>query len=360
MSTDEILYDLYYKKHNYVGANALHQKAKLINNKIKKTDVSDWLKQQKTHQLNNQTVAKKKKYLPIYSEVPHSYQIDLTFLPQFKQQNDSNYVLFTAIGINTRYAYVDFSTNKRMETIVSMMEKFNAEYEINYISGDKGSEFINAKFTSYLRTNDIEYDFYKSDSHKLGLINRFHRTLKERLSRFMNATGNTRWIDVISDVTANYNDTINTGIMSKKPVDVFNSEYLESKIIDKKREKTDKMKQGEIVYVVGDRIRALRQKKHLFDGKMATKYAEQIYVVSVVHKNTIDATDDDGEKHTFKKDRVIKVLDSEQEYVGGTDVKINKAKQINRVERLKQKENLIDAPMSTRTRVNPKKKNQED
>ena len=108
---DDLLYDLYYNKHNYDGAETLFKKAKEINNNIKRDEVKEWLKRQATNQMNYSTV-KIKKQLPIYSEVPNSYQIDLTFLTKYKKQNNNYYVLFTAIGINTRYAYIDNSTKK--------------------------------------------------------------------------------------------------------------------------------------------------------------------------------------------------------------------------------------------------------
>jgi hypothetical protein len=45
----------------------------------------------------------KKEFLPIYSDAPYAFQIDLTFLPRYKKQNNNNSVLFTAININSRY-----------------------------------------------------------------------------------------------------------------------------------------------------------------------------------------------------------------------------------------------------------------
>ena len=44
------------------------------------------MKRQATNQMNYSTV-KIKKQLPIYSEIPNSYQIDLTFLTKYKKQN---------------------------------------------------------------------------------------------------------------------------------------------------------------------------------------------------------------------------------------------------------------------------------
>ena len=75
---DNLLYDLYFVKHNYDGINNLYKKTKLSNNNITKNDVKLWLSKQSTYQQNFSKV-EKKNFLPIYSELGNSYQIDLTF-----------------------------------------------------------------------------------------------------------------------------------------------------------------------------------------------------------------------------------------------------------------------------------------
>ena len=56
---DDLLYDLYYVKHNYDEINNLYKKAKLSNNKITKNDVKLWLSKQSTYQQNFSKVEKK-------------------------------------------------------------------------------------------------------------------------------------------------------------------------------------------------------------------------------------------------------------------------------------------------------------
>jgi hypothetical protein len=49
-------------------------------------------------------IGNKKQYLPIYSDTPYAFQIDLTFFDSTKRLNDGYNVLFTAINVNTRFA----------------------------------------------------------------------------------------------------------------------------------------------------------------------------------------------------------------------------------------------------------------
>lgn len=348
---DELLYDLYYVKHNYDGIDNLYKKAKKINTKITKNDVKIWLGKQSSYQVNF-TKVEKKKYLPIYSEVPNAYQIDLTFLPQYKKQNNNNYVLFTAIGINTRYSYVDYATNKRTDTILNMMRKFAKVHEVFHITGDLGSEFTNKEFINYLKDEGIEYNFYKSDSSKLGIINRFHRTLKSKVTQYITSSGSVKWIDVIHEIVDNLNNTYNRGIKAK-PISVFNDHFLESMIIEEKKRITEGSKTKEVEFAVGDMIRVLNPLK-TFENKMKPKYSD-IYRIVKVNTNTVSILDTNGKRILFKKSRIIKVEGGVAENYKQPDA-ITKAVKENKIVRKMRQENLINEPTDTRTRVNPKQK----
>lgn len=354
---ENLLYDLYYNKYNFDGIDSLYQKAKEINKKIKREDVKEWLQKQATYQQSFNKV-EKKQFLPIYSEVPNSYQIDLTFLPKYKKQNDNNYVLFTAIGINTRYAYADFSKDKKTDTVLNMFIKFDKAFknQINHITGDNGSEFINNKFIKYLDDNNISHNFYKSDSNKLGIINRFHRTLKNKLTKYMIATDNVRWIDIIDDMIDNYNNTYNRGI-KEKPIDVFTNSFLEKVIVNEKKAQTGNVKAGEIEYKKNDTVRVLTEKK-IFEDKMTGRYTDTVYKVQKIKNNVVELEDDEGNKRTVKKNKLLKVGSEIDNYK--KPVNIQKAKKENKIIRLMKKEDLIDEPTETRTRTNPKRKVFED
>ena len=175
--------------------------------------------------------------MPIYSETPYSFQIDLTFFPRYKKYNKDNYVLFTAININTRFAYAYYGKDKEAETILNMLKKMEQKTIINSITCDKGSEFNNTEFKKYCNDNEITIYFVKDDSHKMGIINRFHRTIKEKLQYYISDENKLNWIDVIDDIIYNYNHSKNRGI-GIEPYKVNNA--LEVEIINEKRNETEK------------------------------------------------------------------------------------------------------------------------
>jgi hypothetical protein len=279
---NELLTQLYYKEKNFDGANILYRKAKAINKNITHKIVKDWLNAQSVVQQTKQTTNKKPVFLPIYSDLPHSFQIDLTFFPKYKKQNKGFYVLFTAININTRVAYAYYSKSKEAETIVAMLKKFHEDTLINSIACDLGTEFTNIHFKKYCEKHNIDLFYMKADSHKLGIINRFHRTLKNKMLKYFIVGNTVRWIDGLDDIIDNYNDTFHRGIrIEPNKADAF----IEADIVAEAKMKTNKIKANEIAYNIGDKIRVLST-KDVFE-KASTTYSPEVYTIEKVNKNSI-------------------------------------------------------------------------
>lgn len=304
-----------------------------------------WLKKQSVAQQTHRT-NKKKKYLPIYSEVPYSYQIDLTFSPKYKKQNDKVTVLFTAININSRYAYAYYAKRKNLSTLLDFLKLFEKQGLINYISGDL--EFKRKDLTDYLDDNEIQYDFYKADSHKLGIINRFHRTIKEKLERYFIANNTVKWIDVIDKIIYNYNHTFHSGIQIE-PYKV--NSFVEMDIVDVKKEITQNIKNDDEMFNKGDKVR-VQQNKGIFDKNKAV-FSRDIYIISRTTKNSVYVVDKKNNEHKFKKSKLLKIDEVEND---NDDTIIKESIKKNKHDRKMKQEDLIIEPKETRLRRNPKKK----
>ena len=302
-TVEELLHQIYYTEKNFDGENALYKKAKLRDKKITYKEVKAWLKKQAVKQQTLTRKVERKEFLPIYSEKSDAFQIDLTFFPKYKKQNKGIYILFTAININTRYVYAYYSQKRTNEDLLSFLKLLTKDTKVNYLSGDL--EFKRKDLLKYLEENDIENDFYLADSHKLGIINRFHRTLKGKLDAYFISNNTVKWIDVIDDIIKNYNSTYHTGI-NVTPKEANENPIIEGEIINERREKTRLMGEKEIIFLIDDKIR-VKNKKAVFEKSKAT-YSHQVYKIVKVNKNTVRASAGDGEKEvTYKKTDITKV-----------------------------------------------------
>lgn len=346
---DELLQRIYYKEKNYDGINSLFIKAKERDKTIKKDDVKEWLKKQSVAQQTHRS-NKKKVFLPIYSEIPYSFQVDLTFFPKYKHQNDGVSVLFTAININSRYAYAYYSKKKDLNTLLDFLKIFEKQGQINYIVGDL--EFKRQKLTDYLDDNEIQYDFFKADSNKLGIINRFHRTLKEKLEKYFIANNTVRWIDIIDKIIYNYNHTYHNGIK----IEPYKVNYLiENDIVNEKREITEDIKESEVIFNKGDKVR-VKQTREIFE-KNKPVFSKEIYKITKVNKNSVRVVDKNDDEYTVKKSNLLKIDKVENDF---DDNNIKEAIKINKQTTKIKKEDLINEPTERRLRSNPKKKSFDD
>ena len=348
MNFDKLLNDLYYKYKNYDGINELYKKAKALNKDIKKEDVSKWLKAQSTHQQTTIKEIKKVNYLPIYSESHYSFQIDLTFFPKYKSQNKDYYVLFTAINVNSRYAYAYYAKNKEASTIIDMLNKFKDNaLEIDDITCDYGKEFIDKNVKKWFEDNDIKVFYVKDDNHtKLSIINRFHRTLKDKLLKHFIANDTTKWIDVIDEIIKNYNNTSNQGIENLTPREA-SKPFIQTYLINKKKEMTGEIKKTEVDdFKINDNVLLLNN-NNLF-SKMKIKYSDVIYKIIKINKNSVDLESNDDIIRNVKKSNIKKV-DEVQNYKPNINKKL--VEKEHKVERINKKMDILPENIIIEKRV---------
>ena len=280
MNDDELLKYLYYDLKLFSGSKDLYEKAKERHPKITMKIVKEWLSKQQTSQMNDKPIIKKD-YKPIYSESPYAFQIDLTFFPRYKKTNNGYWVLFTAININTRFGYVFYGKDKEMTTVINFMKQLEEQTIINVIEGDLGSEFNNYIFKEFCQEHNITLDLFKSDSHKLGIINRWHRTIKEKLSKYFDSYDTTKWIDIIDKIVYNYNHSVNRGI-GFKPVDV--NDFKENLIRETKKAQGNKITYDD--FKIDDYVRILNEKTS-FDDKLKSKYSNELFQITKVKNNSV-------------------------------------------------------------------------
>ena len=178
--------------------------------------------------------------------------------------------------------------------------------EIHNLTLDSGSEFTNKIIKKWFDDNDITTFFVVGDSHKLGIINRFHRTLKGKINKWMTDTDDVRWTKVLSTIIKNYNNTYNSGI-GYTPREASKG-IITSRIINKAIKKTEEINsKDKQIFNVGDKCRVLKVKS-LF-SKMQTNFSEIVYTIIKVNKNTVNIEDDENEYENIKKKYVMVVED---------------------------------------------------
>ena len=114
----------------------------------------------------------------------------------------------------------------------------------NKIWVDKGNEFYNSSFKKWLQDNDIA----RCSAHNEGksvAAQRFIRTLKNKIYKYMTSLSKNVYIDKLDDIVNEYNNAYHRTI-KVKPIDVKDNTHI---IIDKEINNKDPK------FKVGDHVR---------------------------------------------------------------------------------------------------------
>ena len=108
----------------------------------------------------------------------------------------------------SKYAWVVAIKDKIGVSIVVAFQKIldKSGRKPNKIWVDKGSEFYNNSFKKWLKDNDIEtYSIHNEG--KLVAAERFIRTLKTKIYKYMTTVSKNVYIDKLDDAVSEYNNT---------------------------------------------------------------------------------------------------------------------------------------------------------
>lgn len=307
MNTDNLLSKLYYNPETGFGSlEKLYREAKKKNKNITRKKVKEFLDKQSTVQINKPN-RNKKSNIPITGPVG-KWNVDLLFYPKYKQQNNGFSIILTAINIHSKYAFAIPLKSKKKEDVNNAIKLLikkirDSGRKIVILHSDNGKEFKNKSLELILIGEGIEQDFCSESDHECNsIVERFNRTLKTLINKYLTYKNSVKWIDVLDKLMKNYNNRYHRTI-KKSPSEVSKNE--QKKIMFDKIEQTfDNFKPIDIN--VGDKVRLPVKKKSLFD-KEGENYSREIYTVEKVNNKTIRV---EGDSKLYKKDKVLKIPDN--------------------------------------------------
>ena len=209
----------------------------------------------------------------VYSQFKDNiWGVDLADMQSLSKKNKGIKYLLCAIDLYSKYAFVIPLKDKKGISIVNVFNKIikQSDRKPNKMWVDQGGEFYNNVFKKWLLENDIiMYSTYNEG--KSVVAETFIRTLKNKLYKYVTATGKNVYYDVLDDVVNKYNNTEHSAIKIK-PIDVKNNKRV---YIDEHNEKDSKFK-------VGDRVRISRY-KNIFTKGYAPNWSSEIFIVDKIN-----------------------------------------------------------------------------
>ena len=160
---------------------------------------------------------KRKVHSPFSDNIWGADLADVQLISKF---NKGFRFLLCVIDIFSKYAWVIPLKDKKGIIITNAFQKVLKESnkKLNKMWVDKGSEFYNRSMKLWLEKNGIEM-YSTHNEGKSVAAERFIRTLKNKIYKYMTSVSKNVCIDKLDDMINKYNNTYHDAI-KMKPVDV--------------------------------------------------------------------------------------------------------------------------------------------
>ena len=260
-----------------VGAFAGVQALK-TGTKIKTDGIKEWLKGQEAYTLHKTIKRRFPRRRVIVRGIDDQWQADLLDVSKVESDNDGVHFLLTCIDVFSKFAWIVPLKNKSAEEVVAGMKSIlnGTKRRPRKLHTDKGSEFVNKQFKKLLKDEKIHYFHTENDEMKASIAERFNRTIKGRIWKFLTARHTHRYIDLLQKFVISYNKSYHRSIgMSPNKVNKSNASTVRSKLYPTlPLERLDKKNLIE----VGSAVR-LNKTKRVFDKGYLPNWTKEVFTV---------------------------------------------------------------------------------
>ena len=205
--------------------------------------------------------------------------MDLVDMKKFAEYNNGHKYILTIIDCFTKYGMAYLLKSKKPEELIDGLSKAFKLYGIPLkVFSDNGTEFLAKSVKTFLKELNIR-QWNSRNPGKAVLVERFNRTIKERLWAHMTDNNNFKYIDVLDDIIESYNNSEHSST-GYAPASVGKEEVikiLENNISDEEPVQPSTVK-------VGDYVR-VGKTKLTFEKGYETNYSAMLYKISGVRKS---------------------------------------------------------------------------
>jgi len=213
--------------------------------------------------------------------IDEQWTADLIEVVNIAKYNRGYRYLLTVVDVFSKHAWVQPVKNKTGKAVTEAMAKIlkGGRKPIN-LQTDDGKEFYNKTFQALMKQKGIHH-FSTSGDTKASVVERFNRTLKQRLYQYFTVQNTLNFVPVLQDLVKGYNRSYHRSIkMAPDQVTSANSEDVWETLYGQK----GKFKKPQLK--VGDRVR-LKKKFRRFKKGYLPGWTEEVFVVRGVRSGKV-------------------------------------------------------------------------
>ncbi|KAK3746735.1 hypothetical protein QZH41_010293 [Actinostola sp. cb2023] len=183
----------------------------------------------------------------------------------------------TCIDVLSRYAWVRPIKNKTAPQIIQAFQSiFKEGRQPKVLQTDQGTEFLNRHVQAFFKSQGIRHFVTYSDP-KAQIVERFHRTIKNRLWRYFTAQNTQKYVDVLPEFVSGYNQAYHRSIRrSPDSVTYENAQEVWHTLYDDDVKNTPRRR---FRFNVGDQVRMSKLDRAFKKGYLPN-WTEEVFVIA--------------------------------------------------------------------------------
>ena len=245
--------------------------------------IQSFLRQYDLHSRNRRIVKKVFPRRRIITRFPnHVWQADLIEYQDLKYYNKGFKYILLVIDVFSKKIYVEPVKRKMGSLVSEAIDKVISRSDAAPVMlvTDAGKEFFNSKFEQVMINNNINH--FKTPTKtpwKASVVERANRTIKTKISRWMQHTDSKSWINALEDIVKSYNQTPHSSHgLAPNSVTDKNSSEVYRKLYPYRKVKVDCRLQ------IGDIVRTIRKKTE-FEKGYTPKWSEELFKIKTVRQS---------------------------------------------------------------------------
>jgi hypothetical protein len=264
---------------SFTGLASLKNSYKFKSPKLK--NLKEWLLNQETYTLHKPLIKNFQREKVMVSGIDDLWQVDLVDVSNISRENKGIKFLLTIIDVFSKRAWVLPLKNKTSESILEAFKLVFKERKPKKIQSDKGLEFLNNMVQKFFKENKVH--FYTTNSElKASVVERFNRTIKEKMWRYFSFKNNRKYIDILPELVDSYNNTYHRTIKSKPlEVTIKNEDQIWKNIYG-----YDKTYGNETFvnpkFKIGDKVR-ISKNKGIFEKGYTPNWTREIFLIDKLY-----------------------------------------------------------------------------
>jgi hypothetical protein len=288
-----------YEKFNFPSALKFKKILERNNVNVTLKEVNDFIEKQNIHQIHKPVHQIKEKQKFIFAlNAFEKIQLDLLDYQKYSRTNKGFKFILIIVDVFSRKAFAIPILNKKPDSVLEAYEKVIGNKPVIVLEHDDGKEYL-GDFLRFIKENNLINITIETGNHNsLGIINRFSRTLKTNIEKYLNFKNTTKYYDVLDKLVDAYNNTPHQSLGGEiSPNDVFDNKkdyQIVQSINTAKIGFNNSVKKISNIKV-GDNVR-IQIKKGTFTKGYKLTYSAKIYQVLKIENNEADLTDNKREK----------------------------------------------------------------